>query len=246
MSSKRTLIGTAGSVLALLAFAVGPHTAVRAASDGLGASDVVAFIGSTGAAGGLTCTPGDPTDSPSDPVTEAVEGVVNNAALAALQCPAAGGNGVPVVGGRGTYTFRAPLFTLPNGQTTNAALCVGVSAPDDTDSIGDLNEAGLCSFTTFGSYENIVCGTGEAWSTGATPVAGFDGGLTVDSYEITFVSGIGLVTGSADAGTEGVVGAVQLLPAIPGAGGICVTSFNVLGVVFALDAVGPVTAPDPL
>jgi hypothetical protein len=191
-----------------------------------GPSDLIAFVGQTIA---LNCVAGGaeaPEETP-EPATdvEAVEaaldgtplGDIDNPPTALGGCPAPG---IPLVGGWGSYTFAT-------------SVCEGVSLPldglDGTDDPGP----NACSFTSNGDYENIVCGTGEAWSTAAFNTGGADP-VAVSDYHINFVGGVGVVTGNSNDGIlVGVVVITAPQPTIPPTlppPGTCVNAFLVVGV----------------
>jgi hypothetical protein len=155
-----------------------------------------------------------------------------------ISCPNGGGNGVPIVGGSGFFAFNSTVCAGLSG--------VGLADPDGILGVVDA-EVGSCSITANGVYSNIVCGTGTA--TGNATVAegvGLLANAPSDVYnagfDILFVAGVGVVTGSAtESADEGgeppapVVGVVVLGPstkgAVPPPGGECVTAFSVTGVI---------------
>lgn len=175
-------LAAAGGTLAVIATStllIGGATGAKAATAG-----VLAF---TGQASSITCSNNLPAGAPG------------------ATCPAGGGNGVPVVGGVGTYAFG------PAGTPWN--LC-------------ELNAAG-CTLNSTGSYTNVVCGTGIA--SGNATVDGVGG----NAYTIVFVAGAGVIVstnpfaGVVDISpSTGGVGA-------PGSG-VCVTQFDVAGVAAGL------------
>jgi len=108
---------------------------------------------------------------------------------------------VQLVGGTGTFAF-------------SSIACVGVSSDD-------VPPANTCGISASGSYSNTVCGTGSASGTANTSEAG--GGSDSVGFSITFVSGIGVVTGGAD-------GVVVIIPTGGNPPANCVTQFTVPGV----------------
>ena len=137
---------------------------------------------------------------------------------------------VLLVGGSGSYSFSS---STPSPQGVPGA-CVGAGA-NTAAQVG----AGLCTVTSSGTYNNIVCGTG---TTGTAPLGFSDTstinnftvgtGLTVSfKYEIVFVAGVGVILSlTPDAPVPDVGGGVvNILPT----GGSCltgVTNFTATGV----------------
>jgi hypothetical protein len=112
---------------------------------------------------------------------------------------------VLLVGGGGTYSFSSDV-------------CAGASSDVD---------AGLCTISSSGSYTNIVCGTGTVFSATATTTES-DGASDTVGIAITFVAGVGVVTGAPSATT--VAGVAVLVGTGPGTNGsTCVTGFDVVG-----------------
>lgn len=100
---------------------------------------------------------------------------------------------VQQIGGSGTYSFQSGVCE-------------------------EASPAKKCGVTSSGTYTNIVCGTGSAHGSAfLTP-----NNLTFN-YSITFVSGVGLLTG-------GATGVVDIVPTGIGKGKNCVTKFTVLTV----------------
>lgn len=172
------------AVAGVAALAAGPSVADAAETT---SSDSVSAVGQTLQ---ITCGPGGPV-----PVTTC-----------------AGGQGLPLVGGIGTY------------QAASTA-CNMVSTEDGT---VPTPEEGSCSILTQGTYENIVCGTGIA--TGSLNLAS---NLDTDDsfsavYTIVFEgfhgSLSGTVTSGADAGAQ-LVGTVDIaiVPPVPPAGDCALT-----------------------
>lgn len=189
--------------------------------------DVIAFVGHTTA---LNCgNVGEDSDSDSVIFDTLIDGTVGDDAV--NTCPA-GGGGVPVAGGEGTYTFATDV-------------CAYVSDPSVQDG---LNEVGTCNFTSTGTYENLVCGTGEAdGNAGQTVINTSGDGSASAVYHIDFVAGVGVVTGTAtETDVDGqnpatLAGLTVLLPPTPTIPptlpptGVCVTGFNVVGVAALVD-----------
>lgn len=111
---------------------------------------------------------------------------------------------VAVQGGGGAYTF-------------NSLLCVGAYV--------NSTSAGACVITSSGTYSNIVCGTGSASGSATVTWTGPIGsGSETVSYGITFVAGVGVMTGGAD----GAVVIVATGSGLPDTSQ-CVTQFTVVG-----------------
>jgi len=109
-------------------------------------------------------------------------------------------------GGGGTFSF-----------STGAPL--GCTAVDPDDGV-----VASCTINASGSFTNIVCGTGSASGT-ATISDPSDGGVTV-TFSITFVAGVGVLTGSAQGGP--VAGAVLITANSPQTDGVhCTNGFTV-------------------
>ncbi|HEV7679727.1 MAG TPA: hypothetical protein VGQ42_14270 [Candidatus Dormibacteraeota bacterium] len=151
-------------------------------------------------------------------------------------------------GGGGSYTFDSNTGTCHGATAAVAPTCQGISFVTDLPDAGD--PAGPCHINATGSYVNIVCGTG---TTGGAPLGQSDT-ATVDAegatayvtlrYGITFVAGLGVITGNATAGDDAggwALGVVQILPEV----GNCVTpvsEFRANGVALVTDAM-PVPLP---
>lgn len=166
--------------------------------------DLAAFVGATTS---LTCTPIGPN------------------------CTA--GNGVPLMGGGGTFSFQS-------------IACVGGSVSDTDENAATLDaEGGLCSIAANGNYTNIVCGTGMVTGGNAALSENATGPFVAsDTYNISFgiifVAGIGVETGTAQetgdpdteppAPADGLDVLTPIGSAEPPPSGECVTAFTVIGV----------------
>jgi hypothetical protein len=137
-------------------------------------------------------------------------------------------NYLPLVGGSGAYTFQVKL-------------CTGISDPSISEGamqdLGSFNCNIQNGWTSTGTYDNIVCGTGIAQGNIGGQIIGPapDEQLAGAQYTIVFVGGQGVLAGTVDElESNGVrypailAGTVQLSPLgdIPGPPA-CVTGFFV-------------------
>lgn len=150
------------------------------------------------------------------------------------------GSAVCWVGGGGTFNF-------------NSSLCVYASDSDLSEQ--DVPPNGTCNVTVGGGgFNNIVCGTGEAFGTATiTATSGPDTNETTTlHFEIIFVGTVGVVVASgteSDSGNAAAVGVVQIAgtPTPPALGpglGACVNTFTPT-VAAAIFDTGPVAVPSP-
>lgn len=155
--------------------------------------------------------------------------------------PPVGTNGVFWwVGGTGFYKYAAGS-TVP---------CVQLySDPDVPASIELPTNTGCTLDLGTGSFTSIVCGTGNAsGSSGSLVETGLDPDTTTSiSYTLTFIAGIGVLTGTgteSDSGAATLTGVMLMTPEIPlgtpSLTGPCTAGFNLVG---ALVVGEPVTAP---
>jgi hypothetical protein len=126
------------------------------------------------------------------------------------------GNLNPAVNLGPNLPAQTGAFTFSTATFPGAAVCVEVQ-PNPTEE--------LCVVASNdGAYTNTVCGTGTAAGTfTAGPIAG--------AYNIQFVAGVGVLTGSTNDGST-VAGVVDIVPT----GGNCVqgvTQFTAAGVAVA-------------
>ena len=116
----------------------------------------------------------------------------------------------------GTYSF--------NSSNAGGA-CEGAS-------IGTTPAVGGCVINSpTGSYNNIICGTGSARDAGAT-VSESDGDVYNTAYSINFVSGVGVITGSAtasDGGSGPEAGVVVIIPTAGNCINTDVSTFTAVG-----------------
>jgi hypothetical protein len=204
-----------------------------------GPSDNVEFMGSTTM---LTCMANNP---PNEAPEEAPEPAAADDPLAfildtafdpnddnpPMNCPA-NGQGIPLEGGWGNYSFT----------TSQCEITSTVDVPDALPDVNPNSDPGPlgCSFTSAGSYENLDCSIGEAWG-GAfnfTTTGGLED-AKVNDYTIFFFGGIGIVSGhvtendAEPAGSKSTLdGAVSLTvgPPLPPAGSnLCATNLNITG-----------------
>jgi len=125
---------------------------------------------------------------------------------------------VPLTGGSGTFAF-------------SSIACAGASVAVNADG-GDTDaEAGLCVIVSSGSYSSIACGTGNVSGTStvtSTTAVSLDGGENgTVTFNILFIAGVGVLTGTANDG-DTTVGVVDIIPT----GGNCLTGvqqFNAQG-----------------
>jgi hypothetical protein len=117
--------------------------------------------------------------------------------------------GVPVMGGTGS--FAGPIgCSLPI-----PTVCAIQSDPDITTDIELATPCSLSSIT--GSYNNTICGTGDATGSASIDAPGAGDDYSVN-FAIRFVAGQGLFTGVATAAGEEpdtVTGVVDILPTAP-------------------------------
>jgi hypothetical protein len=117
--------------------------------------------------------------------------------------------GVPVTGGTGT-------FAGPVGCALPVPPVCAIQS--DSDIPGDIELAASCTLSSItGSYNNTVCGTGDATGSAAIDAPGTGDDYSVD-FAIIFVAGQGLFTGVATAPGEepdAVTGVVDILPTAP-------------------------------
>jgi hypothetical protein len=109
------------------------------------------------------------------------------------------GNPVLLVGGAGDFAYQGTA-------------CETVSSD---------GEFGACVLNAAGVYINIVCGTGTAVGN-ANVVEGPDAQGDAFPFTITFVAGIGVVTGGAS-------GVVVVVPNQPGSPPVCANAFVIVG-----------------
>jgi hypothetical protein len=160
--------------------------------------------------------------------------IQGNAALTGVDC----GNEVCWNGGGGSFS-------------KNNISCTGIiSDPDEL-----LPGCAIGSFS--GNFSTIVCGTGTVTNgLAGSIVEQGDAGSANASYGITFIGGLGILTGTAfepndngigtyPANLAGLVllsppGGTGIIPPNPNAphDGSCVTSFDFHGVIVVLDNVG--------
>jgi hypothetical protein len=153
MNLRTKVLSCAAALITAASLSVVP---LAAHAEGGTVSDTVNFTGSTLS---LTCTLGESPTEPNPPLT----------------CGGAM-NGVPFVGGEGTYSFAGPC------TYTSDAKGPGETSP----------EVGGCSIQSSGTYESLICGTGEATGTATVlpaPADPTEGGSI--SYNIDFVNGFG-------------------------------------------------------
>jgi len=112
---------------------------------------------------------------------------------------------VQLQGGTGSYSFASDA-------------CAAVSSDD-------VPPAETCTISASGTYVNIVCGTGTA--PGTATVVEADGSSDTFGYSLTFVAGIGVVTGPGTPPSVPPVGVVVIVGTGVGAPSSCVTSFDV-------------------
>jgi len=165
-------------------------------------------------------------------------GPVDSTAPGVLTCPIAGGNGVPFIGGSGTFGFVASQ--QPTG--TPAEVCVGVSdndlgvpeaAPCDT---GGGTHPGL---SASGTYSSLACGTGIA--NGTATAYESDSSVNV-TFTIPFFGGVGVTYGTSkesdSSGTGTVYGVVALgldQGDFVGQNGVCASGFRATGATVVID-----------
>lgn len=140
---------------------------------------------------------------------------------------------VVFAGATGTITtvpLIGPSNPDPGSYTFGSAICAGASV--DTAPAGA--QAGTCVIASSGTFHNIVCGTGSAAGTATVSAGGLlpsaEQTETI-TYSITFVAGVGLLTGSSSDG-DTTAGVVSIIPT----GGNCVqgvTQFTASGAVLA-------------
>jgi hypothetical protein len=135
------------------------------------------------------------------------------------------------LGGCGTFSFTS-------------IACAGTSDPEVTPLI---IETGFCTLTFTLSFNNTMCGSGAGNTSGGAFFSGFESGTT--QFGITFVAGVGLLTGGPFAdGTappgdplepndSTVTGVVQIYPsgtgALPDGPPDCTNGFSVTGMATA-------------
>jgi hypothetical protein len=116
---------------------------------------------------------------------------------------------VPLLAGPGAFSGPvACALPAPN-------LCALQSDPDIS---GEIEPASACTLGSInGTYDNIVCGTGDAVGAATIDAPGVGDDYTVD-FAIRFVAGQGLFTGVASAPGEEpdtATGVVDLIPTSP-------------------------------
>jgi hypothetical protein len=130
--------------------------------------------------------------------------------------------------------------SLTYAFNTNSGACEGVDV-----NVG-VPQAGTCSVVSNGGFTNIVCGTGTVnpASSSATVTESDGDVVTIDSLQIVFVAGLGVVHGnssSTDGGSGPAAGVVQIAPTDiqshlpPSLGGVCTDGFTVESVAAAAD-----------
>jgi hypothetical protein len=106
---------------------------------------------------------------------------------------------VQLVGGSGVYSYASTV-------------CADVNLTP---------QAGVCSAASGGTYTNIVCGTGTMSGTQTVTVAG--NSVTV-SYNITYMAGVGIITGPGPSVPP--IGVVVLAATGPSSPPNCTTQYT--------------------
>ena len=170
---------------------------------------------------------------PSDAIAFSGSFVVN------ASTPASSPPAVWWLGGSGTYLYQAGMIPCQ----------LLYSDPDVPGTIELPTNTGCSLALAGGTFSSIACGTGWAASSASSTLteSGIDPDTTtITSYQLTYVAGLGIFTGTgseSDSGPASLAGVVLLTPnglSLPTGGannGPCTTGFTVTGVVAVTDGV---------